>query len=415
MADVAQAAEGNRLHPVTPEPEEVQDSQIHLQGSKSSKGESKSKNDDVCCGLSTALIILWSVGLALLLVNMALAAVLLYKYEDCNTDPEEPPIPGAMPGSSKPTIILAMDTNYPPYAETAPPVDGLQLGGFGADFARGINDNGEIEILLTETRWANCWSDGAIGVGAASGWYHGCMTYTHTRGQRPRFMEFSRSILGLNKPAGLLARISGGVPAVNGASTLNGLKVADVNGWAPTADTLQLLENPCTGALFSGFTMVVPEETTNDAALAMLLAGSVDLVYIYADQASSYKKECDDGIATPVSLGGWDCAMWQRFGTDFAYIHTGIEEYMNGGTTLSMHKIGSGISDILNPEIDDFMESKAYFKLCEKYGLTLSGCIPNDHFPDGAGDIDYDATPYFALTNDLPASVSCTTGYCQCP
>jgi len=64
------------------------------------------------------------------------------------------------------------------------------------------------------------------------------MTYTHTRGQRPRFMEFSRSILGLNKPAGLLTRISGGVPAVNGASTLNGLKVADVNGWAPTADTL---------------------------------------------------------------------------------------------------------------------------------------------------------------------------------
>ena len=125
MADVAQAAEGNRLHPVTPAPEEVQDSQIYLQGSKSSKGESKSKNDDVCCGLSTALIILWSVGLALLLVNMALAAVLLYRYEDCDTDPEEPPIPGAMPGSSKPTIILAMDTNYPPYAETAPPADGL--------------------------------------------------------------------------------------------------------------------------------------------------------------------------------------------------------------------------------------------------------------------------------------------------
>jgi len=89
------------------------------------RGNRNQKNDDVCCGLSTALIILWSVGLALLLVNMALAAVLLYKYEDCDTDPEEPPIPGAMPGSSKPTIILAMDTNYPPYAETAPPADGL--------------------------------------------------------------------------------------------------------------------------------------------------------------------------------------------------------------------------------------------------------------------------------------------------
>ena len=167
MADVVQEAEGNRLHPVTPEPEEQQDSRSNLKGNDNSKGESKSKNDDVCCGLSTALIILWSVGLVLLLINMALAAVLLHRYEDCDTDPEEPPIPGAMPGSSKPTIILAMDIDYPPYASVAAPTDGLVLGGFGADVARGINDNGEIEILLTEARWSNCWVDGAIGPGLA--------------------------------------------------------------------------------------------------------------------------------------------------------------------------------------------------------------------------------------------------------
>ena len=62
--------------------------------------------------------------------------------------------------------------------------------------------------------------------------------------------------------------------------------------------------------------------------------------------------------------------MWQKFGTDFIYIHTGILEYMNGGTTLSMHKLGSGLSDILDPEIDDFMKSKEYYELCVKYGLA---------------------------------------------
>ena len=42
--------------------------------------------------------------------------------------------------------------------------------------------------------------------------------------------------------------------------------------------------------------MVIPDETTNDAALSMLLGGSVDLFYIFADQAASYKKGCDDGL-----------------------------------------------------------------------------------------------------------------------
>ena len=104
--------------------------------------------------------------------------------------------------------------------------------------ARGIADNSDVEIVLTETRWGNCWADGAIGPGASGGWFHGCMTYTHTRGQRPRFMEFSKSIVAANKPAGLLTRMTGGVPAVNGDSNLANKKVADVNGWAPTSDTL---------------------------------------------------------------------------------------------------------------------------------------------------------------------------------
>ena len=137
-------------------------------------------------------------------------------------------------------------------------------------------------------------------------------------------MDFSHSILSSNKPAGLLARMTNGVPSVDGNNNLAGVKVADVNGWAPTADTLQLHTNPCTGDLFADFEMILPDITTNDAALSLLLNGTVDLVYIYADQAAHYKKECDSGFVPPISQGGWDCTMWTRFGTDFTYVQTGL-------------------------------------------------------------------------------------------
>ena len=53
-----------------------------------------------------------------------------------------------------------------------------------------------------------------------------------------------------------------------------------------------------------------------------LLDGTVDAVYIYADQAKYYKKGCEDGEAD-----GWDCSMWERFEKDFAYIGTGLSEF----------------------------------------------------------------------------------------
>lgn len=79
-----------------------------------------------------------------------------------------------------------MDTDYPPYAELKSPAEELALGGFGADFARGIEaaNSERIEVILQETRWANCWGGGAIGPGAIGGWFHGCMTYTNVKGQR---------------------------------------------------------------------------------------------------------------------------------------------------------------------------------------------------------------------------------------
>ena len=376
------------------------------------------KSGSMWCGHRPSTVIICAIGLGLLFVNFLLTAILLGMYDNNDTTKKDlqPPLVGIMDKKTVPTIHLAMDVDYPPYAELQPPAEDLKLGGFGPDVARGIAEQfpDRIKIVLTETRWANCWGGGEIGPGNQSGWFHGCMTYTNVKGQRQRFMEFSHSILTLNKPAGILCRMTNGVPAVDGNSNLSGLKIADVNGWAPTADTLQLLSNPCTDELFSGFELVIPDETTNDAALALLLNGTVDLVYIYADQASHYKKECETGIVRPVSQGGWDCTMWTQFGTTFGYIHTGLQEYMNGGTTLSMHKMGNGINDILNPLIEEFMKTEAYYDLCVKYDL-VSSCFDNSFFPEGATDKDYEASPYFKPTDELPSSASCDSGYCHCP
>lgn len=85
----------------------------------------------------------------------------------------------------------------------------------------------DIEVEVTQATWAGCWSDDKIGADAKAGVYHGCMTYTHTIGSRPRWMEFSHSILENNKPAGLLTTLDEtGTPKVNTSSDLSGLKAA---------------------------------------------------------------------------------------------------------------------------------------------------------------------------------------------
>ena len=123
-----------------------------------------------------------------------------------------------------------------------------------------------------------------IGEGLAMGEYHGCATYTHAAGVRNRFLEFSKPILNDNKAAGLLTRLdASGMPIVDGNSDLNGVKVVDVSGFAPTTDNLQLLTNYCTGERFSGYEFVETDATTefpNDDALRTLLSGSADVMFV---------------------------------------------------------------------------------------------------------------------------------------
>lgn len=65
--------------------------------------------------------------------------------------------------------------------------------------------------------------------------------------------------------------------------------------------------------------------------------------------------------------------MWSRFEKDFAYIGTGLSDYMKNGTTLAMTKKGSGVPEILNPLIKKFIATKEYKELCEKWDF-LDAC-----------------------------------------
>ena len=141
--------------------------------------------------------------------------------------PWEPFLPGMMPGISKPRLIIAQDINYPPYAYLAVPPEGdYSVGGFNPTVGAGVAKACGMEYTPVQTKWKQCWDAGAIGEGLVTGQYHGCSSYTHTQGERTRFMEFSYGILKMNKPGGILVRLKAdGTPEVSPTHDLTGLTV----------------------------------------------------------------------------------------------------------------------------------------------------------------------------------------------
>lgn len=318
----------------------------------------------------------------------------------------EPSLPGVMPGKERPKLLLAQDIDWPPYAFISePPESDFTVAGFGNDFAKGMAPGCGIDVVTMETQWGKCWNEGKLGVGLETGYYHGCMTYTHTVGVRNRYAEFSHGILQANKPAGLITRLVDGVPHIDGNSNLMGKNIVDVTGWAPTSDTLGIVTNQCTQARFEGFTMLTPAsvegQSPNDVAMDYLMDGRADAIWIYADQAHNY--QCGPGV-TPQ----WDCSKWSGFGTNFSYIHVGMFGHVYNGTTLTLSKKGSGLNEIVNPCIDKFLQTKEYYDICTKHGLEDS-CYKNSFFPasEEAHNI------WVKKTSEL--TTTCADGYCPCP
>ena len=117
------------------------------------------------------------------------------------------------------------------------------------------------------------------------------------------------------------------------------VKLGDVTGWAPTPDTFEFNFNYCDG----GKQFVPPANGIikpsggdgNLAAIRGLRDGDYDALYIYADQIYNFINSGDD--------------LASGFGTDFAYIHTGLDQWSINGTTLAISKRGSGLKQVLDP------------------------------------------------------------------
>lgn len=342
--------------------------------------------------------------------------------------------------TGRPKYIMGMDVDYPPYAYTkqAPfemKTDLDEVVGVGADMIKAMGEFCGFDVEIVQAHWSDCWGNGEIGNGLLQGWYHGCMTYTHATAIRNRYLEFTNSWAMLNKPSGLLVKLVGGKPKFSGQDTLSGRTIVDVTGWAPTADTLYFVENQCTKMKYaSDFTVVqgddvaLPEDGDfpasmakgpNDQALLAVMNDLADAMWIYGDQAANYKCDSADEVKD-----GWSCELWMKFGTEFAYVQSGMFGWMHNGTTVAMAKKGSGIAKALDGCLADFMQSKEFLDTCkimhgegEAAHNQLGTCIPNEHFlsdPDYV-PLDIHHSPYMFATSDMASGDhSCSTGYCNC-
>ncbi|CAJ1335153.1 unnamed protein product [Effrenium voratum] len=298
-------------------------------------------------------------------------------------------------------LKFGQDVNYPPYAY----LDASgELAGFGVDVVKGMNALcSTLEIEVVQTSWSDCWSSdegGSLGALLENGTLDACMTFTHTQGIRNHYVDFSHAILNFNKAAGLLTLLEEGRPRVDGNSHLAGLNIVDVGGWAPTEDCLGMVRNKCTGEKYSeNYTLLVGDG--NDDAMRMLRDGRADAIFIYSDQAKLY--QCT-GAVPP----NWNCSLWENFGTDYAYVQTGQLEYVVNGTSLAMAKKGSKVPAQVNSCLGRFMETQAYYDVCEKHHL-LDSCYRNSFFPAGEGSSHH----AYKATNLLEGD--CSSGYCPCP
>ncbi len=60
-------------------------------------------------------------------------------------------------------------------------------------------------MVCSDIQWNNCWrEDDKIGAGLAMAEFHGCHLYTHTKGERNRYLEFTSPIINDLKPVGIL-------------------------------------------------------------------------------------------------------------------------------------------------------------------------------------------------------------------
>jgi len=353
-----------------------------------------------------------------------------------------PGLAGMMP-SDKLKINLGYDL-WSPYVYI---LNGEPTG-FGIEFVKLMQASSEpecqaLDIEMVQDHWGRMWYDGEtsctapltlsqltaheeaklaltsvecksqnikLGDGVNNGIYHGGMTYTHLKGVRQRMGEFTNAItMASTQSAGLIVKLQDGKPVVSPLSDLSGEKIIDVAGYAPTTDTLELVENHCVeGGVFKGYTWEIPTANGNKAAMELFKSSDAKLMYVYSDQAY----DCIGSGFTD------DCVGWEGFGTEYAYLHMGMSTATNG-TTIAYTKKNSGVADALNPCIQNVMQTQEYYELCKAplrsptdMGNNLAVCFPNSFWSaDEAAKPAIYNTPHSLRDGSV---ATCSGGYCQC-
>ena len=326
-----------------------------------------------------------------------------------------PEIPGIATKTVGAHVVLGLQPDFPPFA-TFTDSNPKQLAGFNVEFAKLMLPICNMQVDTILYQWDDCWGPAPaalqnlpgpgiteyIGKGILQGEIHGCTSYTHTVGERNLALEFTHSILGSLRTAGILTRLdSEGRPIVSPRRfDYTGIKLGDVTGFAPTADTFQFTTNWCAEGGPQQFRtsdpLITSLPTGNAAAISALRDGTIDALYIYADTLFTlFEANPND----PVIAG---------FGTEFAYIQTGLDGWSINGTTLAISKRGSGLADVLNPCIEKVAKTQEYTELCERFFLP-SECIQNEFSTPSTSE------EFFNVRMDLRTDeLVCTDGYCRC-
>ena len=110
----------------------------------------------------------------------------------------------------------AQAPDYPPYTQftaTSP----KDLGGFSVEIGHALEAVCGVKVEFILDSWSECWTtkpdritsevNEYVGEGIANGRVHGCTGYTHSKGERSLSLEFTHSILGKLKTAGILTRL----------------------------------------------------------------------------------------------------------------------------------------------------------------------------------------------------------------
>lgn len=106
------------------------------------------------------------------------------------------------------------------------------------------------------------------------------------------------------------------------------------------------------------------------------------------------------------------CVICDELGENYAFVQTGVlPAFESQPNAMMISKMGSGLSNTVDPCIKKLYGTETYKNLCKK---PLKVGDESFCFDGGDGDDFYFDSPINTPTNELDTK-SCSDGYCACP